>query len=226
MGKTNKVLWGLVLIAIGIVIGVNALGIAHINIFFTGWWTLFIIIPCFIGLFNNDGNSKVGNLIGILIGVALLLATRRIIRFDLIIKLIVPLIFVSIGLSMIFNETIKSKITEKVKEGKKNGLENIIATFAGQKVKKDNEEFSGANLEAIFGGVVLDLRNTIIEKEAVIKCSSIFGGIEIIMPSDVKVKVKSTPIFGGVSNKYTDSKDSEKIIYVEAFCMFGGVDIK
>lgn len=226
MGKISKVLWGLVLVAIGILIGINALGIAHINIFFTGWWTLFIIIPCFIGLFDNDGDSKVGNLVGILIGVALLLGTRGIVRFDVIVKLIVPLIFVAIGLSMIFNETIKTKITEKVKEGKKNGLENIIATFAGQKVKKDGEEFKGANLEAIFGGVVLDLRNAVIEKEAVIKCTSIFGGNEIIMPSDVKVKVKSTPIFGGVSNKYADSKDSEKTIYIEAFCMFGGVDIK
>lgn len=226
MKKINKVLWGVVFIIIGVIIGINALGIAHIDIFFEGWWTMFIIIPCFIGLFDNDGDSKIGNLIGIIIGVALLLASRGVIRFDIIVKLIVPFILVAIGLSMIFNETIKGKISEKVKEGKKNGLENIIATFAEQKVKKENEEFKGANLEAIFGGVSLDLRGANIEKEAVIKTSAIFGGVDIIIPNDINVKVKSTPIFGGVSNKCVNTKDCEKTVYIEAFCMFGGVEIK
>lgn len=226
MGKTSKVLWGLVLIAIGIVIGANAMGITNINIFFKGWWTLFIIIPCFIGLFNPNESNKTGNIIGLIIGTVLLLATRGLIGFEIIVKMIVPFIFVAIGISLIFNETLKGKISEKVKEANKDGLENIIATFAGQKVKKDDEEFTGANLEAIFGGIVLDLRNANIEKEAIIKSTSIFGGVEIIMPSNVKVKVKSTPIFGGVSNKYVENKESEKVIYIDAFCMFGGVDIK
>lgn len=226
MSKFSKVLWGIVLITIGIIIGINSLGIAHINIFFNGWWTLFIIIPCFIGLFDNDKGGKIGNLIGIIIGVALLLVARGLFSFGLIIKMIVPLILVAIGLSMIFNETIKSKVSEKVKEGKKNGLEFITATFAEQKVIKDNEEFKGANLDSVFGSVLLDIRKANIEKEAVIKASSIFGGIEILVPGDVNVKVKSTPIFGGVSNRNTNSKDNQNTIYIEAFCMFGGVDIK
>ena len=108
---------------------------------------------------------------------------------------------------MIFNETIKSNIANKVKEGKKNGLENITATFAEQKVNKDNEEFRGANLDAVFGGVVLDLRKANVEKESVIKASAIFGGVEIFVPTDVNVKVKATPIFGGVSNKNITNKE-------------------
>lgn len=127
---------------------------------------------------------------------------------------------------MIFNETIKGKITEKVKEGRKNGLEDITATFGGQKVQKKGEEFKGANLDAVFGGIVLDLREANIEKEAVIKASSIFGGIEIFVPADVNIKVKATPIFGGVSDKSLAKKENEKTIYIDAFCMFGGVDIK
>ncbi len=144
----------------------------------------------------------------------------------MIVKMIVPTIFVAVGLSMIFNETIKSNIANKVKEGKKNGLENITATFAEQKVNKDNEEFRGANLDAVFGGVVLDLRKANVEKESVIKASAIFGGVEIFVPTDVNVKVKATPIFGGVSNKNITNKENEKTIYIDAFCMFGGVDIK
>lgn len=161
-----------------------------------------------------------------IIGVALLLASRGILDFSVVWKMIIPIIFVAIGLSMIFNETLKAKISNKVKEGTKNGLENITATFATQKVSKDNEEFKGANLDAVFGSVSLDLRNANIEKESVIKASSIFGGVEIFLPQNVNVKVKATPIFGGVTNKTLTNKENDKTLYIDALCMFGGVDIK
>lgn len=226
MSNFSKVLWGIVFIALGIVIGLNALDITDINFFFRGWWTLIIIIPCLIGLFDSKNESQTGNIIGVTIGVALLLATRGIINFSLVWKMIIPTIFVAIGLSIIFNETIKSKISNKVKEATKDGLENITATFAEQKVNKDGEEFKGANLDAVFGGVNLDLRKANIDNEAAIKASAIFGGIEIFVPESVNVKVKGTPIFGGVSNKSIYNKENTKTLYIDAFCMFGGVDIK
>lgn len=226
MKKVSKVLWGLFFIIIGIIIGLNSMGITDINLFFEGWWTLFIIIPCLIGLFDNEIEGKTGNLIGLIIGLILLLTIRGIVDYSMVGKMIVPLIFVAIGLSIIFNGAAKVKISEKVKEGKKNGLEDITATFASQKVNKDNEEFKGANLDAVFGGVELDLRSAALDNEAIIKASAIFGGIDIFVPNNVNVKVKSTPIFGGVSNKALNNKDNEKTLYIEAFCMFGGVEIK
>ena len=99
MKKFGNVLWGIVLIFIGLIIGGNALGITNINIFFDGWWTLFIIIPSFIGLFKD--NEKTGNLIGLLIGIILLLACQDLLEFDLIWKLAFPTILVVIGLSII-----------------------------------------------------------------------------------------------------------------------------
>lgn len=225
MSKIGKILWGLVFIVVGMIVGSNALGITNIDVFFKGWWTLFIIIPCFISMFEGNG-SKLGNLIGLIIGVILLLGARGIISFDMIAKLIFPIAFIVIGICMIFNETVKSKVTEKVRDGNKNGMECITATFSSQKVNKDNEEFKGANLDSVFGGIVLDLKRANINNEAVIKASSIFGGIDIIVPADVNLKVKSTPIFGGVSNKITNQKENEKTLYIEAFCLFGGVEIK
>ena len=223
MEKIKKVLWGIFFIVLGLIIGTNSLGITNIDIFFDGWWTLFIIVPSFIGLFDDEG--KTGNIIGLIIGIALLLGTNNIISFELIGKLAVPFILVLIGVSIIFKEAIKNTVKEKVEKANKDDLELITATFGGQKVIKD-EEFKGANLDAVFGAVTLDLRQAKIEEEAVIKASAIFGGIEIFVPQDVKVKTKSTPIFGGVSNKSISNKNGQKTIYIDAFCMFGGVDIK
>lgn len=221
----SKTLWGLLFIVIGVIWGLNALDITHINLFFDGWWTLFIIVPCFIGLFQEK-DSKTDNLIGLVIGLALLLAAQNIISFEIIFKLIMPFILVMIGISFLFGDVMKKKVTEKIKDVNSNDLETIVATFSEQKIHKDHEKFKGANLDAIFGGIVLDLRKATFDKETVIKASSIFGGIDLLLPDDVNVQLKATPIFGGVSNKFKNHQDNKKVIYIDAFCLFGGVDIK
>ena len=69
--------------------------------------------------------------------------------------------------------------------------------------------------------------STNISEDKLIKTCAVFGGIEILAPENVNIKVKSIPIFGATSNK-TGRKYDEKLptIYVDSFCMFGGVDIK
>ena len=71
-----------------------------------------------------------------------------------------------------------------------------------------------------------DLRNANLNKECVINISAIFGGITLLVPSNVNVKVVSTSIFGGVDGKNKYKKDNEITIYINATCLFGGVDIR
>lgn len=227
MKKSKNIIWGIVLILVGIVLGGNALGILDVNIFFDGWWTLFIIIPTFIGIINDD--DKTGNVIGFLIGIALLLSCRGIFDFEIVGKLIFPGIIVIIGLSMIFKDTFNKEINENIKKLNKkvSSNEGYASTFSGQNLNFDSEEFKGTNLNAIFGGIKLDLRKAIINDDVVINASSIFGGIDIYVPDGYKVKIKSNSIFGGVSNdkKYNVNENSHTI-YINATCMFGGVEIK
>ena len=227
MKKFGNVLWGIVLIIIGLIIGGNSLGLTNINIFFEGWWTLFIIIPCFIGLFKE--NEKTGNIIGLLIGIALLLGCRNILDFDLILKLAFPTILVIIGLSIIFRDTLGGKVSNEIKKlnEKRNGENSYCAIFAGQNVNFNEEKFTGADLTAVFGGIKCDLRNAIIDSDVVINASSTFGGIEIFVPSNVKIKIKSIPIFGGVDNKAnTKTDENSHTIYINRTAIFGGVEIK
>ena len=114
MNNMKSILWGVVLVLLGVLVGTNSLGITNIDIFFDGWWSLFIIIPCFIGLFSNE--DKTGNIIGLLVGVILLLGMQNIIDFNLIWKLLLPSIIVIIGLSLIFKNTFNSKINNEIKK--------------------------------------------------------------------------------------------------------------
>lgn len=227
MKKFGNILWGVVLIALGLIFGLNAMGIADINIFFDGWWTLFIIVPCFIGIFKD--NEKTGSVIGLLIGIALLLCCQNILDFDIVWKLFIPVVLVVIGLSFIFKDSIGGKVNKKIKELNNNRKENseCCAAFSGQNLKFDGEEFKGKDLTAIFGGIEYDLRRAIITSDQVINATAIFGGIDIFVPDNVKVKVQSTSIFGGASdkNKNVVAEDSHTL-YINATCIFGGVEVK
>lgn len=225
MKKTSSILWGIVLIAAGVIWALNELNITNINIFFDGWWTLFIIVPCAVGLFTE--REKVGNVIGIVIGVFLLLCCRDILSFSMLWKLLLPAIIVIIGLKLVLNGLFGNKANEIIKKLRLEGKEpkSGCAVFSESNLNYDGEVFEGAELTAVFGGVKCDLRNAVIEKDCAIHVSAIFGGIDIFVPDNVNVKVNSNSIFGGVSNK-TAVRQNAPTIYVSGTCMFGGADIK
>lgn len=226
MRKFSNIMWGLVLIALGVIIGLNSLGLTSIELFFDGWWTLFIIIPCFIGLITDK--EKTGSIIGLIIGVLLLLGCQDIISFETFWKLLIPMLLVILGLSMVFKDIFNSKINRKISELNKNSKseKNVSAYFSGQKVAYSKEEFDGINMEAVFGGIKLDLREAIIKKDVVINARAIFGGIDILVPENINVVVSSSSMFGGVDNKREINQDNKITIYVNGSSLFGGIDIK
>lgn len=225
MKNRSGLIWGLALIAVGVIWAGNALGLFNINLFFSGWWTLFIIIPCLWGLITES--EKVGNLIGLLIGILLLLSAQNVISFGLIWRIFIPAVLIIIGLNLIFKNLFNRSINEEIKKLNKNlnKDDEIAAVFSAQKLNFDKEEFKGKNLDAIFGGIDLDLRGAKIVSDIVINASAVFGGIDIIVPENVKVKIKSNAIFGGVSDK-TKKSEGKHTIYINATSIFGGVEIK
>lgn len=227
MKKISKVLWGIALISVGVIFALNAFGVTDIQLFFDGWWTLFIIVPCFIGIFSD--REKTGNIIGLTIGVFLLLCCQNVLGFDMLWKLAVPAIIVIIGLKLIFGAIFGDKAMKLLESSKQNG-DNIkigCATFSGQDLNFDGEQFGGAELTAVFGGVKCDLRNAVIEKDCAITATSIFGGIDIFVPDYVNIKINSNSIFGGVSDKnHRPTVQDAVTVYINATCMFGGVEIK
>ena len=93
MKNLESIIIGLILIAIGVIIGLNTLNITDINIFFDGWWTLFIIIPSIISLLKF--NSVASSLTWLTIGVVLLLCCQGILSFDLALELLLPIILIA-----------------------------------------------------------------------------------------------------------------------------------
>lgn len=218
MKKISTVIVGIVFIIVGVIVGLNSFGITNINIFFDGWWTLFIIIPAINGLVTNE--EKTGSIIWLIIGITLLLGCQDLISFDILWKLTLPVILVFIGLSIMFNNNGK-KISKNTDDNE------YCACFSGQTIKFDGKDFKGAEVNAIFGGITIDLTNAKVKDGAVIDATAVFGGVTILISEDLKVEIKSTSVFGGVSDKTKNKEKKDKVtLHVNGCSIFGGVDIK
>lgn len=227
MEKLTKILLGVALVLVGGIFALNASGITNIEIFFDGWWTLFIIVPCAFGLVKEK--EKTGNLIGIGIGVFLLLCCQNVLRFDMLWKLAVPAIIVIIGLKLILTAVFGDRAVKMITDSRQSGgnIKSGCATFSGQNLNFAGETFEGAELNAIFGSVTCDLRSAVFDRDCAISASAVFGGIDILVPDHVNVKVSSNSIFGGVSEKKHNPDIAGAVtLYINATCIFGGVDIK
>lgn len=205
MKKVENTVIGLILIIIGVIIGLNAFHITNIDLFFDGWWTLFIIVPCFFGLFKDQ--DRTGNIIGLIVGIYLLLYCQGLINFQFAWKLVVPVIFVLIGLKMIFKDTFN----------KKKPRQNIY----------DNQLYIGGNYDVTFNGLILDLSKAYLNEETNITISTLFGGVDLYLPDDVNIQIQSSNFLGGVDLHKRENKiENTKVIYLNARCIFGGINIK
>lgn len=227
MKDIGKIVLGVIIVLVGIIIGTNSFGLTNIDIFFPGWWTMFIIIPSLVSIIKEE--DKMASLIWLVVGVALLLVCNDIISWEIIGKLALPVILVVIGMGMIFGNTVKNKVGEKIKEINQNNneMEETCAVFSGDKIVVENPEYKGGKYSAVFAGLELDLTKCEIKEDCVIETSAIFGGIEIKVPDNVNIKIKPTSVFGGTKSKVKNiNEEGRKTIYVNSTAMFGGVELK
>ena len=287
MKKNNStgIVLGLLFLVIGVGYLAKVLGfIDEFTIFFDGWWTLFIIVPCFCGLFGKNG-GKVGNLIGIAIGLFLLLMAQDVLSGEKLWALLAAAICVLIGVNLMLPKSKKLKpevhvhtdrfdrgdgdtanaaaqpATEYVTDaeviedavyreaGEENkesdgffethketyenagAMDKVVcsAVFSGREIRVDNSGFTGADLSALFGGIDLNLKNAVIQRNVTIDVKAVFGGIDILMPGNVRVVVDVTPILGGVENGTRTplgADENTPTVFIRGTCLFGGVEVK
>lgn len=229
MNRTSKTIGGIALLAFGIVWALELLGLISIKL--DGWWALFIIVPCFINIFNDK--HKAGAIIGCGVGVLLLLAARNIIPWNDIWKYMLCLAAVVWGVSLLFFNNKKScchshngeSSTPVILDGSKS--HKIDVSFSKQDYSFDGQPFEGADVHTSFGFVSLDLRNADLRDGAVINVDCSFGGMEIRVPKGICVVNDIDATFAGVDcDCDTRHTDGAKTLYLKGRCNFGGIEIK
>jgi len=225
MRKVRLTLWALVFIALSVILGAKALGFLNYPLLFDGWWTLFIIVPCFIDLFK--AGRKAFNVVCIVVGVVILLCCQDILTYKMVLNLIPAVLFFIIGVSILVRDVIGTKTDRKIRAlNKEKPFTKYDATFSSQSVDFDGKEFKGVSLAAAFGDIKCSVQNAFIDTDAVVNARATFGGVTVILPANVNVKVKSSSIFGSTIN-IRDTKDITGVptVYVKSNSIFGTVTI-
>lgn len=219
--RIGSTLWGMVLIAIGVgVIGQMA-GAWNFNLFFSGWWTLFLLIPSAIGILEHG--IRVANVIGLALGAALLACCQGVLPWEILIRMLFPGVLILIGGVMVINNLFHLHLG-RVKVPNEKRLEELIV-FSGKKLVVQNE-FYGMDGEAVFGGLTIDLRGAVIEENISIDALAVFGGVDILLPANVSAKLSDVSLFGGCSNGHRKSAADGPVVYINATALFGGVEVK
>ena len=115
------------------------------------------------------------------------------------------------------------------KDENNDGTINYKLVFSGMEQVILDPVFKGGMIETVFGGMELDLRHTSLPVgETYLYVKSVFGGVQIKMPADWFVEIRSESVLGGVTDdrvKFKDIDHSKKLIIV-ATAVFGGVTVE
>ena len=90
-------------------------------------------------------------------------------------------------------------------------------------------EFKGGELNAVFGGITLDLRRTNLPVgDTRLDVNAVFGGITIYVPSDWYVETHLDAVFGGFQDNRMPKEplDRTKKLVITGSCVFGGGELR
>ena len=230
----SALIWGLIFVIVGIIFGGNALNIWHVDVFFPGWWTLFLIIPGLISMVRYGFNWGSGILV--IIGLVLMFDALDIIDDVIVWKLIFPLVLVAVGISIIASffrggtkKNIEADEYSKSKSYKYDSTQypRYTAILGGGDYKNNTEDLKGIVAEAILGGLSIDLRDAKITEDIVLELTAVLGGIDIFIPDNVRVEIISgVPVLGGFEHKINRNAISGPKVRIKYTVVLGGIEVK
>lgn len=103
-----------------------------------------------------------------------------------------------------------------------------VAIFGGSDFKGVWQAPRNLTALCVFGGSNIDFRRAVVPEEGVrISCLCLFGGVDIVVPPGMRVRVRGMGIFGGFDRTANEVDDPyAPTIDVEGIALFGGVSVR
>ena len=219
----GKYLIGLIFIVLGIGFLLNQFNIWEFSQIIGDWWPLIIVIVGVVNITKNP-NSLFWGLMVIVIGL-LLLGNNLDMLPGGFWGTFWPLMLILLGVGLL-SSRFRNRLRRTI--GKDNF--DYFALFSGLTENIESDNFHGGHVSVMFGGAEIDMRNAIIPPEgAAIDISCAFGGVELIVPQNWRIKTNGTPILGALDNKTIQNiqeSDDAPLLKINYFVIFGGIEIK
>lgn len=205
---------GLVLLTIGVLLLLDASGVVNASDAIERWWPLGIVGLGIIAMLSQ-GTVSLGPVVITAFGVVLLVNQQDWVEGDIA----GPTILVLIGAAILVGIRRHAVAVQP----------SPVAVFGGTSVQDRSEHLTHQDVSAIFGGATLDLRSAHIEDMATVDAFALFGGVEVLVPRDWRIRIGGLPLFGGYEDK-TATGNGElppdaPTLKVNATAIFGGVKV-
>jgi len=249
--KRDTTGWGVILIVIGLFLFLQNMKLYGMPHWVFSWQMLMVVLGLIIGVKHRFRGGAW--FILTLLGTAFLIDEMGIWEFDFS-RLGWPLVLVIIGVYMVIKRPYRRSrcfrggrqapgFTAAYRDSSPENAPgsalqpgpdsddflNVSSIFGGTERVILTKNFQGGDVTSIFGGSEVNLSQADFNGTVVIETTAIFGGVELIVPSNWAVKLEVSTIFGGVEDKRPAelmAPDAGKTLVIKGSCIFGGVEIK
>lgn len=233
-GPHSHLVWGIIVLLLGILFLLENLGIFYVRNFWR-YWPVILIGIGIAKIFDAVGlNEKLGGAIFAGAGVLFLANSLGYLPWNLW-HLLWPALLIWWGISLMLRGIgSRGRDNSRSTEGDFTISNNVLkeeVVFGGINRKIQTQDFQGGKVGAVFGGVEIDLRGSATTKDEIhIEANAVFGGVELKVPDTWDVTVRGSGVLGGYEDKTRpapatiDVKRPRLIIHGGA--VFGGVTVR
>ncbi len=209
---------GLIIVLIGVLFLLDQWNIFRIGSIISTFWPLIVL---FIGIVKYREGDRKSAYIFMAVGAVFLLANLGILEWYSIGRLW-PVLIILVGLSIAYGG--QNRFRRSARDIGEDEF-NINVVFGGIEQRITNQNLSGGEIAAFFGGAELDLREASPADDCHIRISAIFGGVELLVPTSWQIVLTGTPILGAIEDKTRQEPDGP-VVRISCNVIFGGMEIK
>lgn len=224
----GAILFGLILIAIGVLVLLANMNILPFDLDLGHWWPLILVVLGVVHLWNNRNIFDFSGLFLILLGVVFLMATLGTICWSDIWRYW-PALLILLGISIIFKRhPVALPGSGRGSTPSSETSVSINNILSGSDRRINSQEFKGGDISNILGGTKLDLLEAkLAPGEWLLTVSTVLGGVDILVPRDWQIEVHPTSLLGGIDDhtRQTPQAGGGKLV-IKASALLGGIDIK
>ena len=233
----NRIFFGLLLVALGIMFLLDTTGLAGEGTDVVGtYWPALLIAWGVWGILRSGFRLRLGSLIILALGVFFLLSNLSLWAWD--VGQLWPLLLVLLGLVIIGRLGRPSRWMRRRIGRRRSGSarETVVAhvssgsyVFSGGRERVTSQEYRGGAVSAICGGLELDLREARLgDDQVTLEVRVVCGGMEIKVPKDWMVHLQPSVVLGGAELQRRQPKfeDASGELVITGRVICGGVEVK
>ena len=184
------------------------------------WWPLAVITLGLVAVLS-ERHLSAGPVVLVLAGTALLISNLAGVSVG---GIVWASVIIVVGVWMLTDFARRRGSGEHLSE-----VQDVFALLGASHATNRSSRFRHADVLAVLGGATLDLQDAGVEPGARVDAMAVFGGVDVIVPPNVRVEISGLPIFGGYQDKTIGSRElppDAPGLKVMAIALFGGVEVK